>query len=157
MTAQHLKPGPNSLRAAFEADKAHAIKHRHLSIERLAELKGTTPATLYKWIEQESMPAKALIAWQHLTGAQNVVRYLAAAEGAVVVVIPTGRATTAEGVHALQATLHEATGALLDYMAGHLDRESTLGKLGAGLESLAWHRENVRKGDQPELDLGCAP
>ena len=24
----------------------------------------------------------------------------------------------------------------------------------AGLEGLAWHRENVRKSDQPELDLG---
>lgn len=64
----------------------------------------------------------------------------------MVVVIPTGRATTAEDVHVLQATLHGATGALLDYMAGHMDRESTLGKLGVGLESLAWHRENVRKG-----------
>ncbi len=156
MTARHLKPVPNSLRIAFEMDKSFALKHRRLSIERLAELMGATPATLYKWIEAETMPAKAVLAWQHLTGAQNVVRYLAAAEGAVVVVIPTGLATTAEGVHALQATLHEATGALLDYMAGHLDRERTLGKLGAGLESLAWHRENVRKGDQPELDLGGA-
>ena len=114
MTARHLKPVPNSLRIAFEMDKNHALKQRRLSTERLAELMSATPATLYKWMEQESMPAKALIAWQHLTGAQNVVRYLAAAEGAVVVVIPTGRATTAEGVHALQATLHEATGALLD-------------------------------------------
>ena len=26
--------------------------------------------------------------------------------------------------------------------------------LGAGLEGLAWHRENVRKSAQPELDLG---
>ncbi|WP_300435547.1 hypothetical protein [Zoogloea sp.] len=138
-------------------DKSHALKHRRLSIERLAELMSTTPATLYKWIEAETMPAKAVLAWQHLTGSINVVRYLAAAEAAVVIAIPTGRATTAEDVHVLQATLHGATGALLDYMAGQMDRETTLGKLGAGLESLAWHRENVRKGEQPELDLGCAP
>ena len=63
MNVRHSKPVPTSLRAAFEADKVHALKHRRLSIERLAELMATTPATLYKWIEQESMPARALIAW----------------------------------------------------------------------------------------------
>lgn len=154
MNARHSKPVPTSLRAAFEADKVHALKHRRLSIERLAELMATTPATLYKWIEQESMPARALIAWQHLTGANNVVRYLAACEAAVVVAVPSGRATTSEDVHVLQATLNGAIGALLGYMTGETDREMTLGKLGAGLEGLAWHRENVRKSAQPELDLG---
>ncbi|MBS0367610.1 MAG: hypothetical protein JSS57_00255 [Proteobacteria bacterium] len=134
-------------------DKTHALKHRRLSIERIAELMATTPATLYKWLEQESMPAKALLAWQHLTGASNVVRYFAAAEGAVVISIPTGRAPTSEDTHALQGTLNSAVGALLDYMSGDMDRDSTIGKLGAGLESLAWHRENVRKSAQPELDL----
>ncbi|WP_298619554.1 hypothetical protein [uncultured Zoogloea sp.] len=153
MNARHSKPVPTSLRAAFEADKVHALKHRRLSIERLAELMATTPATLYKWIEQESMPARALIAWQHLTGANNVVRYLAACEAAVVVAVPCGRSATAEDVHVLQATLNGAVGALLGYMSGETDRDMTLGKLGAGLEGLAWHRENVRKSDQPELDL----
>ena len=42
------------------------------------------------------MPARALIAWQHLTGANNVVRYLAACEAAVVVAVPSGRATTSK-------------------------------------------------------------
>ena len=132
MNTRHSKPVPNSLRMAFEMDKSHALKHRRLSIERLAELMSTTPATLYKWIEAETMPAKAVLAWQHLTGAINVVRYLASAEAAVVIAIPTGRITTTEDVHALQATLHGATGALLDYMAGQMDRETTLGKLGIG-------------------------
>ena len=121
---------------------------------RLAELMATTPATLYKWLEQESMPARALIAWQHLTGANNVVRYLAACEAAVVVAVPCGRSATSDDVHVLQATLNGAVGALLGYMSGETDRDMTLGKLGAGLEGLAWHRENVRKIAQPELDLG---
>ena len=50
--------------------------------------------------------------------------------------------------------LNGAVGALLGYMSGDTDRDTTLGKLGAGLEGLAWHRENVRKSAQPELDLG---
>jgi hypothetical protein len=154
MTTRHSKPVPTSLRSAFEADKAAALKHRRLSIERLAELMATTPATLYKWLEQETMPAKALIAWQHLTGANNVARYLAACESCVVVSVPVGRASTANDVHVLQENLNGAVGALLGYMRGDTDRDATIGKLGAALEGLAWHRENVRKSDQPELDLG---
>lgn len=153
MTRRHSSPVPSSLRAAFEADKAHALKHRRLNVERLAELLGTTPATLYKWIETDTMPVRALIAWQHLTGAVHVVRYLASREGAVVVAIPTGRTASADEVHALQAALNDAIGALLDYLAGKLDRDSTLGLLTTGLESLAWHRANVEKADQPELEF----
>lgn len=153
MTRRHSSPVPSSLRAAFEADKAHALKHRRLNVERLAELLGTTPATLYKWIETDTMPVRALITWQHLTGAVHVVRYLASREGAVVVAIPTGRTASAEDVHALQATVNDAIGALLDYLRGSLDRDSTLGRLTTGLESLAWHRANVEKADQPELEF----
>lgn len=152
MTQRTFAPVPTSLRAAFEMDKALALKRR-LSIERLAELLGTTPATLYKWIEAETMPARVLIGWQHLTGGHNVVRYLASREGAVVITIPSGRRPDADDVHILQATLNGAIGALLDYMAGRSDRDTTLGKLGTGLESLAWHRTNVEKGNQPELEF----
>lgn len=144
---------PTSLRAAFEIDKAHALKHKRLNVERIAELLSTTPATLYKWLEQESMPAKTLLGWQHLTGSNAVARYIAASEHAVVIEIPTGRRTDADDVHALQATLHGAVGALIGFMAGELDRDACLAQLGTGLESLAWHRENVRKSDQPELEF----
>lgn len=77
----------------------------------------------------------------------------AACEAAVVIAVPVGRAATADDVHVLQATLNGAVGALLGYMSGDTDRDTTLGKLGAGLEGLAWHRENVHKSAQPELDL----
>ena len=76
MTRASSKPVPSSLRAAFELDKQHAIQRRRLGIERLAELMGVTPATLYKWLETEAMPANRLPAWEHLTGSDAVVRYL---------------------------------------------------------------------------------
>lgn len=153
MTTRHSPPVPTSLRQAFEMDKAHALKHPHLTIERLAELMSTTPATLYKWIETDSRPARALLAWQYLTGANNVARYLASAEGGVLIKFPTGKAPTADDVHVLQATLNGAIGALLGFMTGETDQATTLGKLGAGLEALAWHRANVANADQPELDF----
>lgn len=153
MTRRTSNPVPTSLKAAFDLDKAHALRYRRLNIERLAELMGTTPATLYKWLETDTMPLHKLLAWQHLTGANNVVRYLASREGDVVISIPHGRAVTSDDVHSLQTTLHSATGALLGYMKGEADRDATLGLLGQGLESLAWHRENMRHDQQPQLDL----
>lgn len=153
MSRQSSKPLPTSLRSAFEADKAHALRTRRLSVERLAELMAVTPALLYKWLETEAMPANRLAQWEHITGGDNVVRYLASNAHRVVIDIAHGRSTAATDVHVLQSTLHDAVGALLAFARGELDRETTLAQLGAGLESLAWHRENVRKSDQPELDL----
>ena len=153
MTRRNSNPVPTSLRAAFEADKAHALKRRRLNVERLAELLGAPPATLYKWLETDSMPVRVLVAWQHLTGSHQVVRYLASREHAVVIDIPTGRAIDADDVHVLQATLNGAVGALLDHNRGQLDRDTTISKLGTGMESLAWHRANVEKADQPELEF----
>ena len=153
MTRRHSSPVPSSLRAAFEADKAHALKHRRLNVERLAELLGTTPATLYKWIETDSMPCRALIAWQHLTGANNVVRYLASREGAVVLPVPPGRSVTAEDINELQTVLTAAPAALLDLKAGRIDRDACVAALTGGMESLAWHRANVERYEQPELEF----
>lgn len=153
MTRRISNPVPTSLRAAFELDKAHALKRRRLNIERIAELLSTTPATLYKWIETDSMPVRALIAWQHITGSNHVVRYLASREGAVVIQIPTGRDVTAEDIHDLQMVLAAAPGALLKLMKGQIERSECLSALTNGMESLAWHRANVERQEQPELEL----
>lgn len=153
MTRRNSTPVPTSLRAAFEADKAHALKRRRLNVERLAELLGTTPATLYKWIETDSMPVRALIAWQHLTGSNHVIRYLASREGAVVVQIPVGREVTADDIQDLQMVLSQAPGALLKLKRGEIERDECVSALTSGMESLAWHRANVERQSQPELEL----
>lgn len=153
MTRRLSNPMPTSLRAAFELDKAHALRRRRLNIERLAELLGTTPATLYKWIETDSMPLRALIAWQHITGAANVVRWLASREGAVVIQIPPGRDVSPDDINELQRVLTAAPAALLDLKAGRIDRDACAAALTAGMESLAWHRANVERQEQPELEF----
>lgn len=137
MSRHASKPMPTSLRAAFEADKANAIARRRLGVERLAELMAATPATLYKWLETDAMPVNRLAASGHK----------------VVIDIPHGNATGPQDVQGLQTTLNHAVGALLDFHAGRLDRDGCIAAITGGLEVLAWHRENVRKNDQPELEL----
>lgn len=140
MSRHSSKPLPTSLRAAFEADKAHALARHRLNVERLAELMSTTPATLYKWMETDAMPINRLAAWQHITRSDYVVRYLAAAGHKVVIDIPHGHAIDAAEVQGLQTTLNSAVGALLDFHAGRLDRDGCMAAITGGLEVLAWHR-----------------
>jgi hypothetical protein len=56
-------------------------------------------------------------------------------------------------VLALQAVLNDAVGALLQFYAGKIEQGEVLARLTAALEGMAFHRENVKKFDQPELDL----
>lgn len=144
---------PTSLRGAFEQDKQYAMTRKRLSVDRLADLHATTPATVYKWLEEASMPVKHLAGWFHNTGSRSVIRFLAVQAGGVFIELPAGRRAEAEEVQQLQGVLHDAVGALLNFHAKKMDRDACMGQLTRALENMAWHRENVRKADQPELDL----
>lgn len=73
---------PTSPLAAFEQDETHALAKRRRNVECLAEQMGITPALLYKHLETGSMRTTRLIAWEHLTGSDAVVRYLGAVRNA---------------------------------------------------------------------------
>lgn len=152
MTRASSKPVPTSIRAALEQDKQAAGRHR-LNVERMAELQAVTPALLYKWLEQETMPVNRLAGWFHMTRSSALIRFLAAQAGGVFIQVPTGRHLEHEDVHALQKVLNDAVGALLAFTAGKTSQEECIGVLLAGMESLAWHRENVARSEQPELEF----
>lgn len=154
MTTKY-RPVPTSLRGAFEQDKQYAATRKRLSVDRLADLHATTPSTIYKWLEEASMPVKHLAGWFNNTGSRSVIRFLAVQAGGVFIELPCGRHTDVEEVQQLQGVLHDAVGALLHFHAGRLDKDACLGQLTHALESMAWHRENVRKAEQPELEFGA--
>src|SRR5574337_179399 len=92
---------PASLPGAFTDDRQYADRRRRLSVDRLADLHATTPATMYKWMEEASMPVKHLAAWFHNTGSRSVIRFLAVQAGGVFIELPTGRAPTTEEMQEL--------------------------------------------------------
>ena len=53
----------------------------------------------------------------------------------------------------INKVLAETTGALLRFYGGQADANETLGEVQQALEALAWHRGNVEKHAQPELDF----
>lgn len=143
---------PSSMRDALRACKDYAIEKKRLSVERVANLMGVTDESLYKWQSSAAMPAALIPTYEHICGVAFVTEWLAEQAGKIVIDIPKGHLGH-EDVQTLQGVLHEAVGALIDLAAKKIDQEATLQRLMNGMEALAYHHANVKKFDQPELDL----
>lgn len=146
---------PTSLTEAFRLCKDYAKEARNLSVERIAELMGVTADSLYKWLATGRMPANLIPPYEHICGIGFVSRHLAASGGRMVVDMPTGRRVRATDVQELQALLTTAVGAILGVAAGTVGVAEALADIEAGMGALAWHRANIKKSDQPELELSA--
>lgn len=154
MNARNWKRvNPGSLIEAFRLCKDHARERKNLSVERLAELMATSADALYKWLATGRMPANLIPAYEHFCGIDLVSRHLALSAGKLVVSMPTGRAVSPTDVQQLQSVLNDAVGAILAFAAGNAEAGEALAAIEAGMGGLAWHRGNVLKHQQPELDL----
>lgn len=145
---------PSDLRGAFRGCKDYARERRNLSVERIAELMGVSPECLYKWLADARMPAVSIPAYEHICGAHFVSEYLAGGAGRIVVKIPAGVPASVEDVARLQAIVAEAVARLARCYRDAEDTENTRTALTESIQAMAWHRENVARLDEPELDLG---
>jgi len=154
MTSRNWKHPPQSLPQAMAACLKHGQEKHRRSVERIAGLMGlSNPWTIYKWVESGRIPAIMIGAFEHACGADHVTRYLAHAGHRLIIDIPTGRALAAADLQAVQAATHAALGALIDFAAGNAIPSQVIEAVTGAMEQLAWHRENARKADQPELAL----
>lgn len=145
---------PTSLRNALELCKDHAKERHNLSVERIAESMGLTDHwTVYKWIQSGRIPANMIRPYETACGIDYVTRWLAASSGRLLIDIPTGRKADAADMQALQELLNTAVGQLLQFYGGKAEAGDTLAAIQQAMEGLAWHRGNVQKHAQPELDF----
>lgn len=145
---------PTSLRHALELCKDHARERHNLSVERIAERMGLPDHwAVYKWIQTGRIPANLIPAYEAVCGINFVTRWLAAAAGMLVIAPPTGRDATAADMQVLQELLNTAVGQLLQFYAGKAQAPEALASIQQAMEGLAWHRGNVEKHAQPELDF----
>lgn len=145
---------PTGLLNAMELNVEHAFETRNAGVARIAEgMSEESHHNLYKYLSNGRMPLVKLRAFENACGATFVTRWLAMSAGMLVIDIPTGRSADGDAVLALQETLNEAVGALLQFYSGKVDQAEVLARLTSGLEGLAFHRENVKKFDQPELQF----
>ena len=126
----------------------------NLSVQRIADAMGEeTHHNLYKYLSNGRMPLIKLRGFEQACGINFVSRWNTMSAGMLGIDIPTGRSANSDDVMALQETLNDAVGALLAFYSGKTPADDVLARITAGMEGLAFHRENVRKYDQPELDL----
>jgi hypothetical protein len=133
-------------------DYAHDRHHR--SIDQVADLMALPNKwRLYKWVEGANLPARYVLNFEHACGADFVTQYQAHSSRRLLISIPTGRNIKAADLHTLQGLTNDAIGALLAFAAGHQDAAETMAAITEAMEGLAWHRANVAKHQQPELEL----
>ncbi|MGQ0711005.1 MAG: hypothetical protein ACT4NV_14810 [Rhodoferax sp.] len=145
---------PTCLRQALELCKDYARERHNLSVERIAERMGVTDHwTVYKWLQNGRIPANLIRPYEAACGIDYVTRWLAASANRLLIDIPTGRNARAADMQALQELLNTAVGQLLQFYGGKADATATLAAIQQAMEGLAWHRSNVAKHQQPELEF----
>jgi hypothetical protein len=153
-TRTYHRPADN-LRAALDQVRDMALKKKRISSERMAELLGVPASTYYKWCEEARMPVDKLALFEHVAECSAATRYLAHRAHLLVIDMPRGRGAVAGDIQGLQGVLHAAVGALIEFGAGTATAEEAIERITAGMESLAFHREDVRKHAEPELEFGA--
>ena len=144
-----------SLRHAMELCLEHAREKHNHNVDRIADLMGLANKwNLYKWLESGRMPASLIRPFESACGIMLVTRYLAHSSDFLIIEIPTGRKATAKQINALQGSLNEAFGHLIRFVEGESSAEETAASLVSAMEDLAFHKRNVEKANQPELDFG---
>lgn len=145
---------PINLNRAIELCLEHARVKHNRSVDRVAELMGLTSKwTLYKWMESGKLPAVQIQPFEMACGINYVTGWLAASAGCMLVQVPIGRDLTEGDMLALHDSFSAAMNLLTNFFAGKAEVEETMGALTELMQRVAWHRGNVEKARQPELDL----
>lgn len=148
------KANPRTFGEAIEMCLDYAEQVHRRNADRVAEMAGEKSKwTVYGWAREENVPGRKILAFQHACGCDFITRYLAHSNDQLLVSIPSGRLPDGADVQKLQATLNAAVGSLLAFATGKADVDEVGHDLNLALESLAWHRENVHRAAQPELEL----
>lgn len=145
---------PTNFSHAMELCLEHARAAHNRSVDRVADLMGLPNKwIIYKWMESGRMPGNLIPGFENVCGIGYVTQWLAQAAHKLLIDIPTGRNATSKDIHDLQAIAHEAIGLLMRFYQNQASADETLGALNCLMQDLAWHRINVEKFSQPELDL----
>lgn len=143
---------PRDLRDAMDLCVEFARVKHNRSVDTVAELMGEVNKwTLYKWMQEASLPLRLVKPFEHACGVDYVSRWLALSGNKLVIDIPLGRKCGPVEIQDLQAASHEAIGVLMKFYSEQGNVEETVAALQTALERMAWHRGNVEKYRQPEL------
>lgn len=144
---------PISLADAVDLDEENGLQDKRRPRKVMEELMHTSRSEYGRWMNDLELPLGKLLQWSEFCGSTHTIEYLALAAGKLVIDIPTGRTMASHDIHALQTVLNEAVGQILNFAAGKADAPTALAAIQTGMASLAWHKVNIEKHQQPELEF----
>jgi len=144
---------PTSLSEAMELCVEHAATIRR-PVKVLADLMGVESKTLYRWLADTSMPLNRIRQFETFCGIALISEYLCLAQGnRVVIAIATGKKASVPDIAQVQVNAAAAMALLARFYAEGVGTEETLEAMTRTLTEFAFHRHNVQKSGEPELDL----
>lgn len=144
---------------ATSLDNAIALTKQYAKANRMpskimADLMGVELKTYYRWLLDGTMPLNRVPQFEKLSGAHYISEYLCVMHGnRVVINIPRGRKSKLDFLQA-QAQVAESLALLAQFCETGEAVDETYAALTQTLSVLAYHRENVKKVEAPELAFG---
>jgi hypothetical protein len=145
---------PRSLRHGMELCLGFAKERKNLNVDRIADLMGVSSKwTLYKWLENASMPVKLVAPFENACGCHFMTQYQATSAHKLLIDIPSSKPAKEEDLLALQTGFNEAVNVLASFYKGTEEASVTLAELTRHMTEIAAHRARVEKVAEPELEL----
>ncbi|WP_255497666.1 hypothetical protein [Aquitalea sp. LB_tupeE] len=143
-----------SLDEAIELCAEHAAEKLRRPAKVMADLMGVELKTYYRWLADSAMPLNRVRQFETFSGASFISDYLCLAHGnKVVVSIPAGKHAAVVELASMQANAANAMALLARFYQDRNCLAETVAALSVTLSEVVFHRENVLKAAQPELEL----
>lgn len=147
------KSPAGTLDEAIERQLEAAAK-QGLVPKKMADLMGVEVKTYYRWQADSSMPLNRVRQFEAFCKASHISEYLCTAQGnKVVVAIASGKKAMVAELAEVQANAADAMALLARFYQDKVGLAETLAALTTVLSQVAYHRENVMKTGEPELEL----
>ena len=133
--------------------KDFAKDKHNLSVERIADEMGLTAGRLYQHLENGDMPFNRVRSFQNACRCHYVTQYMAHGDDYILIKMPKGKKISDEKMLQFSATYSKALNELTEFHTHHQNPEAVIAALSEHLEKTAWHRANVERTSQPQLDF----
>jgi hypothetical protein len=144
---------PRNTLEAMRLCKDFAKDKKNLSVERIADRMGVTADNLYSWLGTGKMHLSLVQSYEHICGCTFISDHLAHSQGKLAVKIPNGRAVLDTDFLQMHQSFSQMMGLLSKFYDGKADAAETLNAITEHMQTTAWHRANLEKFDNPELDF----
>ncbi len=153
MGMRQNKSPAGSLDDAIERQQ-DAANRLGLVPKKMADLMGVELKTYYRWLADSSMPLNRIRQFEAFCKVSHISEYLCTAQGnKVVVPIASGKKASVADLAEVQGNAAEAMGLLARFYQDKVGLAETVAALTMVLSQVAYHRENVMKTGESELEL----